>query len=396
MTKIKKDNEGETRYNNDNTQYNLREDMTTEEEKKIELEDFIAQQEYDEGEEAADATNEDHIYDLNYYGMDLDIAGMVKRVQEEKIVIPEFQRKFVWNKPRASKFIESLLLGLPSPEFFFYKEKDKTMLVIDGFQRLSSLKAFYENNFNGKPFKLNYPKISNDLKHLSYEDLEPSRKTGLDYSVIHVTVISAENPIEKNYKSIYHVFERLNSGGMNLTPQEIRNCIYLNKKALKFIKKTEISSFFTKDMKINALRGKHEEMALRVLALSTDLGNYNGNMNRFINDFLTKDEISSKDQEKYLETIEYIKTNINHEEHFKQEKSKTNLAILDTVFVGIFRHIDNIRDDDKEKINEIIKNMLAEEDFKKFILYGRTHNTRSMKDRIDFFLNKLKNLNERK
>ncbi len=356
-----------------------------EEEKKLEIAKTEAFLDYDEGDDASEI-KEDHDYELLYFGADFDIAGLVKRFGINEITIPSFQRQFVWNKSRASRFIESLLLGLPSPEMFFYQQEDAKMQVVDGYQRLSTLKNFYNKDFQGKPFKLYYPNIQKRFEQLTYDDLPPDIKRKLDYTIIHCTVVRTKTPKKKNYQSVYHLFDRLNSGGMNLTPQEIRNCMFIKSVILEFLKQDKVSNFFTDYMQINSLREKHQEVALRVLALSNNLAKYTGNMNRFLNGYLDENKISQEDKENYLKTIDYITKRVN-QKNLKLENSKSNLAILDAIFVGIFKNIDNIEKNDLE-VNKLIEEALKEKEFKDYITTGRTHDTKKMKGRINFFLKK--------
>ena len=115
-------------------------------------------------------------YDITSYGIDFDIEGIVRRVKKGDIYIPEFQRNFVWKMPESSRFIESLLLGLPVPGIFLAQDPETNkMLVIDGQQRLLSLKFFYDGYFNPKEgakskriFKL--AKVQEPYNKLTYED----------------------------------------------------------------------------------------------------------------------------------------------------------------------------------------------------------------------------------
>src|SRR5689334_5241894 len=87
-------------------------------------------------------------YDITSYGSDPDVEGLVRRLNRKEILIPQFQRGYVWRLPEASRFVESLLLGLPVPGVFFAIEPTTNkLLVIDGQQRLKSLQFFYEGVF---------------------------------------------------------------------------------------------------------------------------------------------------------------------------------------------------------------------------------------------------------
>jgi hypothetical protein len=110
--------------------------------------------ELDEEDQVEDESSEDDVvapvrYDISTYGADYDVEGLVKRLNRGDIIIPDFQRNYIWNQAEASRFIESLLLGLPIPAIFLSKEtQSNQLLVIDGQQRLKTLQFFYNGFFN--------------------------------------------------------------------------------------------------------------------------------------------------------------------------------------------------------------------------------------------------------
>ena len=86
-------------------------------------------------------------YSITSYGADYTVDSLVSRLQRDDIFIPIFQRGFVWDTKTASRFVESLLLGLPVPGIFLSREEDTNrLIVVDGQQRLRSLRSFYEGN----------------------------------------------------------------------------------------------------------------------------------------------------------------------------------------------------------------------------------------------------------
>jgi hypothetical protein len=106
-------------------------------------------------------------YTITSYGADYPVDGLVKRMEQGDIIVPSFnkeveegqkiigfQRDFVWRKPQADKFIESLLLGLPVPGIFLVKEPNGKLLVLDGQQRLRTLAGFYKESFQKREFSL--------------------------------------------------------------------------------------------------------------------------------------------------------------------------------------------------------------------------------------------------
>lgn len=173
---------------------------------------------------------------LNYFGADFDISGLVRRLNDGDIVIPRFepdesaglsvegfQRQRVWTASRMEKFIESLLLGWPIPSIFLVVEPDQRYLVLDGQQRLTTLQSFYAGFFpDGKEFALK--DVAEHLQGATYSTLNKESQRRLNNSFIQAIVIEPQGDEGKD--SVYRLFGRLNSGGVILTPQEIRVALY--------------------------------------------------------------------------------------------------------------------------------------------------------------------------
>ena len=132
----------------------------------------------DAASEDEEASNEIR-YQISSYGADYPVDGLVKRLQRGDIAVPRFQREFVWPLPQASRFIESLLFGLPVPAIFLSKDSEtQKLMVIDGQQRLNSLLAFYEGVLRGREFRLHG--VTKEFENLTYRTLEDEDRRRLD------------------------------------------------------------------------------------------------------------------------------------------------------------------------------------------------------------------------
>ncbi|MEA5621230.1 DUF262 domain-containing protein [Cronbergia sp. UHCC 0137] len=236
--------------------------------------------------------------EVEYYGADFPVDALVKRMEEEEFIIPDFQRKYVWKEEEASRFIETLLLGLPSPALFLAKDKfSKKYLVIDGQQRLKTLQYFFQESFpDGKLFKLK--SVVPQLDGLTYSTLPSSERRELDNAIIHCIIIS------ENYdpRGIFYLFERLNTTGTRLNPQEIRNAIYHGtfSELLQDLSRNETwRELYGKE----DIRANEQEHILRFLALHFDLENYSGNMTNFLNQFMLKNKDLDIISEKEIKNI---------------------------------------------------------------------------------------------
>ena len=183
-------------------------------------------------------------YEITTYVTQRTIESLIKWVEKGKIIIPDFQRDYVWPKSVASKLIDSVLLNLPIPNIFLYKinkDGEEIYYVIDGFQRIQTLKFFKEGIWNPNSnikkdsitfneeqstvFKINYK--SSEWIEKTYETLSSDDKFNYDEYLINLTIFEQSNP--DNKKSMFEVFERINTGSEKLSEQEIRNAIYTGK-----------------------------------------------------------------------------------------------------------------------------------------------------------------------
>lgn len=225
------------------------------------------------------------VYSITSYGADYPVDGLIKRLNSGDIYIPTFQRGYVWTLKQASRFIESLLLGLPVPGIFLSRDEDtKKLIVIDGQQRLRTLQYFYDGIFErtGKIFKLT--DIDSQYLNIAYKVLNENDRRRLDDSLIHATIVRQERPSDDN-SSIFNIFERLNTGGSLLHPQEIRNAIYQGE-LNDLVVRLNNNVYWRKIYGPVSLRMRDQELILRFLALYFDWENYKPPMKGFLNTFM--------------------------------------------------------------------------------------------------------------
>lgn len=163
------------------------------------------------------------IYKISSYPSDPTLEGLLLKKKRDEFIIPHFQRGWVWSATQASRLVESFLLGLPVPSIFVYKEATGRQLVIDGQQRLKTIWGFFEGVLpDGSPFYLQG--VDAQWDGLTYEKLKESDKMRFRDSILRVVIVEQVDP--NDITSIYHIFERLNTGGTRLAQQEVRNCSY--------------------------------------------------------------------------------------------------------------------------------------------------------------------------
>lgn len=192
-------------------------------------------QEIDEELDVEVESEEDEValtYDIATYPSDNTLSVWYEMWRAGDIVIPDFQRNFVWNIRQSSLLIESFLLGLPVPQVFVYIDDENKSMVIDGQQRLSSVAYYFEGFFGSESiqgsrqvFRLQGLDPKSPYSKKSYSELSESDQRKLRLAVLRAINIRQIQP-KGEPTSAYHIFERLNTGGTPLKPQEIRNCVF--------------------------------------------------------------------------------------------------------------------------------------------------------------------------
>ncbi len=255
-------------------------------------------------------------YDISSNPNDFNVMTVTSFLGSGAIVLPPYQRNYIWDKSRASKLIESLVLGLPVPQLFLYEEAKNRFAILDGQQRLLSIYFFTKKRFPKKnqrsilreifvaqggfpvailsddryfePFNIHLPAVGGEEKSpihgLNYDTLG-ERRSPFDLRTIRCVIIKQNEPKDDN-SSVYEIFDRLNTGGVNLKPQEIRANLYYS----DFYK---LLYEFNKDPRWRRIIGQPErdeklrdvELLLRSFAMLCYSDQYRPSMTRFLNRF---------------------------------------------------------------------------------------------------------------
>lgn len=280
-------------------------------------------------------------YSITSYGADYPVDSLVQRLDKDVVVVPAFQRKYVWTVRQACRFIESLLLGLPVPGIFLSKEPDTgVLLIIDGQQRLRTLGAFYDGILRGKAFELR--EVQPQFEGKTYKTLTKEDRTRLDDSIIHATIVRQDHPTD-DQSSIYHVFERLNTGGTNLQPQEIRACIF-HGEFEELLRELDGNEAWREIYGPPSSRMKDQELILRSFALLCARDKYARPMKEFMNEFMGSNRHLQKIHEADLRaafepTVSLIRDALGRRA-FRPERA-LNAAVFDAVMIAtteLLRH----------------------------------------------------------
>ena len=297
-------------------------------------------------------------YSITSYGLDFDVDGLVRRLDRGDIEIPDFQRDFVWTQAISSRFIESLLLGLPVPGIFLYRMENSKYQVIDGQQRLRTLQRYRIGIFNDKLFRL--VGLESRFNHKTYQQLTSSDRRQLDDSIIHATIIRQDEP-DDNGSSKFSIFERLNTSAKPLSPQEIRAAIYQGK-FNDLLNELNENPDWRKLFGKTHSRKRDQELILRFLAMYFQLEDYAPPMKRFLNDFMSGNlrlETYSADliRPLFCRTVQTILEKIGPQA-LKPSRA-VNAALCDALLVGVARRLDDQEarvSDIKEKYDDLLEN----------------------------------------
>ena len=286
-------------------------------------------------------------YEIGFYGTDFPVDAIYRRLSsdgdaaEGDIFIPDFQRGYIWSKKQADGFIESLLLGLPVPGIFLSTDREtQRRLVIDGGQRLRTIKSFIDGSFKGSAtYKLGKV-VHEDFANKSYSDLPSNDRRRFDDAVIHATIVSQDKP-KGDDRSLFHLFERLNTGGTPATAHEVRRNLWggaLNDLLGALAKNSHWRNVYGPA----SPRMKDQELILRFLALYIDGTRYGTERERTMKDFLTSfmarnRDISEQKGSEWKSVFEEIIALIDEvfgRKAFRPE-GRLNTAVYDAVMVGL-------------------------------------------------------------
>lgn len=300
-----------------------------------------ADQEVEGEDDSGDFDDNNVLYDINTYGMDFPVDGLVSRFERNEIFQPGFQRNFVWTHKQASMFIESILLGLPIPSVFLYREEgSRKHIIIDGLQRLTALHAFHTGIYPGTDKEFSLRNVRKDFSDLTFGELNEEHKRRFEDTTIHAIIIQQFAPDDKN-SSIYHIFERLNSYGTPLAPQEMRAAIYHGRfqDLLEDINDNDENwrDIFGPTDK----RAKDQELILRFLALANNRDSYRKPMKKFLNDFMNKyrnlnDATAKKFRMQFSNTIGYVHQFVGKRAF--RPKRAMNVAVYDSIMIAILEN----------------------------------------------------------
>ena len=358
-------------------------------------------------------------YNLTSSPNDFNIKTLFDFIISGVIKIPSFQRNYVWDIKRASKLIESIIMGLPVPQLFLYEKDKNNFEVIDGQQRLMTIyyfmnkrfpkmdkrpelrkifdtegqipEKYLSNNEYFEDFNLKLPSQipnrNNRLNTLNYGTLEDVDKSTFHLRTIRSIIIKQYEPKDDQNSCVFEIFARLNTGGMNLKPQEIRASLY-HSEFYKMLFKYNLDGRWRRltNREQPDLHMQDVEILLRGFAMLIKGEEYAPSMIRFLNKFSEEMKIVKK-----TKNIAYLGDLLNNfleqskswdKQSFISSKGKFNMLMFESTFAVICKAAYdqknfNITEIDSKKLEELKNNS-------EFIdaTSDHTTNTSKVKDRF--------------
>ncbi len=254
---------------------------------KRNIESISESQEFDEQEEKdlqmefTDLKEPFNPSQIDIQAVQTTLDTLIKRISHEEIDLqPEFQREQnLWNSTFKSRLIESLLIRFPLPAFYFDASDDDEWQIVDGLQRLFTIKSFVVD----KKMKLKNLEFLIQFNNKSYDQLPRNMQRRIEEAQVTMYLIKPGTPSTIKFS----LFHRINTGGLQLKPQEIRHAISQgvnNGQASKFLKEITETAIFQKVGRVSGKRMLDKELVLRFIALKlTNYKDYKAPMISFLN-----------------------------------------------------------------------------------------------------------------
>jgi len=306
--------------------------------------------------------------------LDLSFGEIISMYERNEIVIkPAFQRYFRWDEEQRTRFIESILLGIPIPPIFVAEDKGNIWELVDGLQRISTILSFFgilRSEDEGIKSKNNWVLCEGDrvplLEGFTYETLPNKWRLHIKRATCRVEILRSDS----NYDMRYELFNRLNTGGSLLTQQEIRNCIFrdIPSNFYDFLKKISNNPDFLSlvDLPIDLMEKLfNEELALRFLSLYKNLSNVHSTISLHMTQFMQKAvENKSFEYEKYEKLFSDVFKLLKPlgSKIFRQPDGNFATSLYDVITIGIAENYDNFKNKKTEDILKLINEQVRKDD----------------------------------
>jgi len=320
---------------------------------------------------------------LNTDRLDVSFGEIMSMYERKEIVIkPAFQRYFRWDEEQRTRFIESLLLGIPIPPIFVAEDGSGVWELVDGLQRVSTVLSFFgvlRSEDEGVRSKNNWCLTEGDrveaLEGFNYETIPNPFRLNIKRATCRVEILRWNT----DYDMRFELFNRLNTGGSPLTAQEIRNCIYrdISNKFNDFLKKSAENKDFLALIDLDDEQYErlyHEELALRFISLYNNSSQVRTSIAQHMTSFM-KSALDNEgfDYAKYGKIFSEVFALLSPlgRDIFRQKDGKFATALYDVITIGVGENYEYYyKDGPSELISDRIKEVLNDDVLKKLSRRG--------------------------
>lgn len=321
------------------------------------------------------------------------IKDLVNEIDNGTIILdPDYQRNYVWSNTKASLLVESILLNIPIPVIYASEELDGKWVIVDGLQRLYSLKRF----FNDK-FKLTGLETLSEYNGVKFSSLDSSVRMKLERGELRIIVL--QNDSDQNIQ--FDIFMRLNTGSVKLNEQELRNCLYrgpLNN-MIKDLAKNDV--YVAQLFPHSVDRMLSNELILRYLAVSENynriankIENYDGRIKNLLNGYMKAHQYDADDalyiiRQKFETQIQKVFAVCGKDAFKKNEKTtKINASLYECIMIAFEDYSLQDLQLKKDDILQLISQLLSSPEFL-LTIDRATGNTEVMNKRLFIFRTRL-------
>lgn len=300
------------------------------------------------------------------------IHDVIRRIDQGSYVMdPDFQRDFIWDEKKQSKLIESVVMRVPLPVFYLAEDDDGRMIVVDGLQRLSTFQRFVKDKL-----KLDLPDRP-ELKGYQFSDLPNKIKNRIEDCNLIFYIIDSKVPEQARLD----IFERVN-GGIPLTRQQMRNCLFMGVATL-FLKEESQTGIFLQatGQSLNKKTMRDREFVNRFCAFSVlPLETYRGDMDEFLAEALR--EMNSMDPDELSDLSVRFRRGLQYNFNLfgkhafrkhplgQEHRRPLNASLWDVLSTGLSRYEDSQIRTHADEIRSALYALLENEEFNTAITYG--------------------------
>ncbi len=302
--------------------------------------------------------------------LDMSFGEIMSMYEREEIIIdPDFQRLFRWDDYQKTRFIESILIGIPIPPIFVAEDKDGRWEVVDGLQRVSTIFSFF-GILRTMPEKNNWlfgkGDLIKELENLSRKDLPLKFLLNIKRASCRIEIIKWNSAFDMRYE----LFNRLNTGGSELTDQEIRNAIFrgVSKEFNSFLKRCAENTMFVDLIQPTERQFEQlymDELVLRYCSL-TDIPeelseNISQHMTNYMKEAVKKSKKITQLENSFNDVINVLAP--IGKDVFRGTNHVFSTSLYDCVMIGISKNLKRYKSESSDIVINKIKELKESKSF---------------------------------